>query len=388
MPLADCHSIADLRRLAQARLPRAVFDYLDGAADEELTARWNQEAFRTCRLVPHVLRDVSQPDLSTSVLGERIALPLILAPTGMSRLFHHDGERAVARAAARAGTIYTLSSMATTSIEDVAALTKGPKWFQIYVWRDRAVLRDFFDRCRAGGYQALCLTVDLPVAGKRERDLRNGFTVPPKIRLGTVLDTLRRPYWLWNYLTSPPMRLGNVRAVAGRSDRAFSVIEYTTSQFDPSVSWDDAAWMIREWNGRFAIKGIASPEDARRAVDIGAHAVILSNHGGRQLDQGVAPFEMLAETVDAVAGRAEVILDGGVRRGTDVIKALCLGARACMIGRPYLYGLGAGGEAGVEHALAILRGEIERGMQLLGCARMAELGKEYLRGPENRQPAG
>ena len=371
--LARCHSIADLRRAARRRLPRAVFDYMDGAAEDEVTLRRNSDDFSQYELIPRCLTGVKDVDLSVSVLGVRIAAPFVLAPTGMSRLFHHAGEAAAARAAHKAGTMYSLSSMSTLSIEEVAAAAAGPKLFQLYVWRDRELLRQFINRARAAGYRALCLTVDLPVAGQRERDLRNGFTVPPQLRLANALDILRRPSWLWRFLSGPRLELANVRDHAGAAQDLFSVIDYTTSQFDPGVTWEDLAWMIREWDGPFAIKGILNVADARRAVDAGATAVIVSNHGGRQLDHAPSPLSVLPEIAAAVGDKTEVILDGGVRRGGDVIKALALGAKAVMIGRAYLFGLGAGGEAGVDRALQLLTEEIRRNLMLLGCRSAQEV---------------
>ena len=376
--LSDCHSIADLRRVAMRRLPRAVFDYMDGAAEDEVTLHRNQADFDQYELIPRYLVDVKDVDISVTVLGSEIDVPFILAPTGMSRLFHHTGERAVARAAQKAGTLYSLSSMATTSIEDITDVTDGPKMLQLYVWRDRGILKDFIQRAKASGYTALCLTIDFPVAGQRERDLRNGFTVPPEIRLSNILDTLRRPSWLWGFLTSPRMKLANVHGHATAAENLFSVIDYTTSQFDPSLTWKDVGWMLREWDGPFAIKGILSADDARQAAAVGVTAVIVSNHGGRQLDHAPSPISMLPGIVDAVCDQVEVILDGGVRRGTDVIKALSLGARAVMIGRAYLFGLGAGGEAGVDRSLLLLTDEIRRNMMLVGCTSVKHLGERNI----------
>ncbi len=374
-----CFSIADLRTKAKKRIPAPVFHYMDGAAEDEVTLGQNRNAFSKYQIVPRVLRDVSKVDTSTSILGQTSSLPLVLAPTGMSRLFHYRGEDAVSRAAANAGLIYSLSTMSTFSIEEVAAMTSGPKWFQIYVWRDRELLKSFIERCRDSGYKALCLTVDVPVFGQRERDLRTGVTIPPELTLRSMFDTLIRPQWLMQYLTSARMELANVRGHSSVSNDAFVLAEYTNAQFDPSVDWDAAAWMIQQWKGDFAIKGIMSKADALRAVDIGATAIIVSNHGGRQLDHAPGSFDVLAEIVDAVDGHAEVILDGGVRRGTDVIKALALGAKACMIGRSYLYGLGAGGEAGVDRALGLLGDEIRRNMALLGVTSIADIDASYLR---------
>ena len=377
--LSGCHSIADLRRAAKRRLPKAVFDYMDGAAEDEVTLYRNQADFGRYELLPRFLVDVGNVDLSTRVLGADIDVPFILAPTGMSRLFHHTGERAVARAAQKAGTMYSLSSVSTTSIEDIAGVSDGAKMLQLYVWRDRGILKDFIQRAKASGYTALCLTVDLPLAGQRERDLKNGFTVPPQIRLSNILDTMLRPDWLWGFLTHPRMTLENVREHAIAAENLFSVIDYTTAQFDPSLTWDDMAWMIQEWGGPFAIKGILSVDDARRAADTGVSAVIISNHGGRQLDHSPSPVSVLPAIADAVGDRVEVILDGGIRRGTDVIKALSLGARAVMTGRAYLFGLGAGGEAGVDRALELLRAEIKRNMMLAGCTSVRQLDGRYVR---------
>ncbi len=352
---------------------------MDGAAEDEITLYRNQDDFNRYELIPRFLVDVKDVDLSTTVLGADIDVPFVLAPTGMSRLYHHTGEAAVAAAAKKAGTIYSLSSMATASIEEIAGITDGPKMFQIYVWRDRELLKQFINRAKAGGYSALCLTVDLPTAGNRERDLRNGFTVPPEIRLANIIDTLKRPDWLWHFLTSPRMSLANVRDHATAAKNLFNVIDYTASQFDPSVTWPDVDWMIREWDGPFAIKGILSVDDARRAVETGATALIISNHGGRQLDQSPAPISVLPEIAAAVGDRVELILDGGIRRGADVVKALSLGARAVMIGRAYLFGLGAGGQAGVERALQLLTEEIRRTLMLIGCKSIKELEGKYVR---------
>jgi L-lactate dehydrogenase (cytochrome) len=313
------------------------------------------------------------------VLGQPIDLPLVLAPTGFTRLFHHRGEIAAARAARDAGILYTLSSLSTTSIEELAAAVPGPHWFQLYVWRDRSVLKNFLERCGTSGYAALCLTVDMPTLGQRERDLRNGMTIPPRPRLAAILNTALHPGWLWKFLTTPRIRFANVWHRGGRADTDMTLWGYITDQFDAALTWDDLARMVEDWGGPFAVKGVLRPEEAARAVELGVSAVIVSNHGGRQLDHVPATLEVLPEIVDAVDGRADVILDGGVRRGTDVVKALALGARACMIGRPYLYGLGAGGEPGVARALELLRAEMQRAMMLVGCRSVRELDSGYLR---------
>jgi L-lactate dehydrogenase (cytochrome) len=377
--LDRCHNIDDLRAAARRRLPAPMFHYIDGAADDEFTLRRNTSAFDDYVLVPRYLVDVSRIETDTQVLGAPSRLPLVLAPTGMSRLFHRDGERAVARAAAAAGIPYSLSTVGTCSIEEVAAANGGTKLFQLYILRDRALNAEFMARARESGFHALCLTVDVPVAGNRERDLRTGMSLPPRFGPRGVLDVLRSPAWLWDFLRSPPIELANVAHRAGIAGGATTLARYISEQFDPTVTWDDAARMIDDWGGPFAVKGILSADDARRAVDAGASAVIVSNHGGRQLDGAPGALDCLQEVLDAVGDRVEVILDGGVRRGTHVLKALALGARACMIGRPYLYGLGAGGEAGVRRALGLLAAELVRDMALLGCTRVSEIGPGHVR---------
>lgn len=380
--LRSCFNLDDLRSRAKKRLPRMIFDYLDGGADDEVTLRRNRDGFSKVQLMPHVLRDVSDIDLSTTVLGQPIDLPVILAPTGQTRMFHHTGEVAVARAAAKAGTIYSLSSVSSTSIEDAARASDAPNWFQIYVWRDREITKEFMRRCKEMGYHALCLTVDLPVHGNRERDLRNGLTFPAALTPKTVADVVRHPVWLAHYLTSPKIEIANiVDCPRLQVEPGEGLMEYVAKQFDPSTDWDAAAWMIEQWDGPFLIKGIVNPDDARRAVEIGASGIIVSNHGGRQLDYMPSPIEILPDIVQAVAGRAEIILDGGVRRGTDVLKALALGAQAVMIGRPYLYALAAGGEAGVDRMFELLRAEIHRDMALLGCRKISDLTPEYIHYP-------
>jgi len=377
--LSRCYSVADLRRLAKRRLPRVMFDYIDGAADDEITLYRNNAGFGAYDLITHSLVDVENVDLSTSVMGQDISWPVIMAPTGTSRLFHHEGELAVARATADAETIYSLSSMSSYNIEEVAAETEAPKWFQIYVWKDRAVVKEFIQRCKESGYQALTLTVDVTTLGNRERDLRNGMTVPPRLTFSSVVDAAMHPSWMWHLITSPRITMSNVVGKAGKgTDDINTLGGYARDQLDPSVTWDDMAWMIEEWGGPFAVKGILSAEDANRSIDAGVKGIIVSNHGGRQLDHVPAPIEVLPEIVEAVRDRADVILDGGIRRGTDVIKALALGARACMLGRPYLYGLGAGGQAGVERALELLRAEIHLAMMLVGCTSVHKLDKSFV----------
>ena len=378
--LQHCHDIGDLRAIAQTRIPRAVFDFMDGAAEDEVSMHGNRSSFAQYDLLPEVLTDVSNVNMTTTVMGQTIPFPLILAPTGLSRLFHHQGEKAVATAAARAGLIYSLSSGSSVSIEEIGALTDGPKWFQIYVWKDRALVSEFIARARAANYQALCLTVDVQVYGNRQRDLYNGMTTPLRLSRRLAFDLASHPLWWFNLITKGQPQLANVKDKIGDNVKDLnSQAAYINRQFDRSVTWDDASWMIREWGGPFAIKGILSPADALRAVEIGASGIVVSNHGGRQLDQAAAPIDVLPAIVDAIEGRADIVIDGGVRRGTDIIKALALGAKACMTGRPYLYGLAAGGEAGVSRALDIFSGEIERDMSLLGVTRTADIGPRHLR---------
>lgn len=375
--LKRCYNIARLRERAKKNLPAPMFHYIDGAAGDEWTMRQNTSAFDRWELVPRWLVDVSEIDMSTTVFGQKVDVPFICAPTAMSRLFHHVGEPAVARAAERIGTMYSLSSISTTSIEEAAEATRGPKLFQVYVFKDRGLNREFVQRCKDSGYSALALTVDVPVAGNRERDIVTGMTIPPKLTLASLFDFAMHPRWVWNYFTSPPLELANVRdRIKGD---VTTLVTFFNDQLDRTVNWDDAEWMIKEWGGPFAIKGILSAEDARRAADIGATAVMVSNHGGRQLDTSPAPIEVLPEIVDAVGDRLEVILEGGVRRGVHVLKALALGARVVSFGRPYLYALGAGGEAGVDQALNFFKTDVERDMRLLGCRNVSEIDRSRIR---------
>ena len=364
---ARCHNISDLREAARGRLPRPIFDYLDGAADDELTARRNTAAFDDVSLVPNALVDVATVDTSTTVLGQRIGWPVICSPAGMARMYDPQGELAIARAAARADTIYGLSIASSRRLEDVAAASAGPKMFQLYIFRDRGLTRELIDRCKAAGFSSMCLTVDSSVRGNRERELRGGLGIPLKLSPSALASLARHPRWVIGLLRSGPLSMPNFAERTG-SDDLVAHTRYIDQQLDASVTWDDVGAMIEHWGGPFAIKGVLSVGDARRAADVGATAVTISNHGGRQLDGAAAAVEMVPEIVEAVGDRIEIILEGGIRRGSHVLKALALGAKACSIGRPYLYGLGAGGEAGVDRALSILRTEFVRAMQLSGCA--------------------
>ena len=372
-------NIEDLRKMARKKLPKPLFNYIDGGSDDESNVLGNAHAYDAVKLVPEYLIDVANIDLSTKVLGREISMPLFLGPTGMSRLFHHDGETAVSKAAAAAGTYYALSTVGATTIEDVAAVCDGPKCFQIYVMKDRGLTREFIQRCKDANYDSLMLTVDIPVAGNRERELRYGFTMPPKLNLAGIIGFAARPGWVYRALTHPRAILANVaHKIPEGSSQSTSLMEYIATQFDPSVTWGDLEWMVSEWGGPFVIKGLLSPSDARKAVDAGVTAISVSNHGGRQLDSALSAFEALGPIVDAVGGECEIICDGGIRRGTHVLKALARGATACSIGRPYLFGLAAGGQEGVAKALELLRAEIERDMGLIGCTGISEISGKHI----------
>lgn len=368
--LQRCHTVDDLRTAARRRLPRAAFDYLDGGAEDEVTLRRNRAAFDDWELVPQVLRDVGAVDLRTDVLGVPCALPLVLGPTGFTRMMHPGGERAVAAAAERFGVPYVAATLGTTSLEDIRAVGDAPLWFQLYVWRDRGLSKELLARAQEAGYRALVLTVDTPVPGARERDLRNGLTIPPALDLRTLADGARHLRWWWGLLGSEPLTFANVRHVA---EEPTAVMEFVGAQFDPTVSWDDLGWLADAWDGPLVLKGVLSPADARRAAEHGVDAVVVSNHGGRQLDHVPAALTALDRIVQEVGSDVELLVDSGVRRGTDVAKALALGARAVLIGRPYLYGLAAAGQAGVERALEIYTAELLRVMQLLGVTSVAQL---------------
>ncbi len=378
--LARCANVDDLRRVAERRLPRGVFDYVDGAAEDERTQRRNCEAFHRLEFRPRVLRNVGDVDTGTTLLGRTLPLPLVMAPTGFTRIVESQGELAVARAAARAGVPYSLSTLSTRSIEDVAAVCPGPKWFQVYAWRDRGLVKELVERAAAAGYDALLLTIDTAVLGRRERDVRSGFTLPPKVGLETLVDGALHPAWTLDFLRSEPIAFSNVvgRSVGDGSD-AVSLADYINSQFDPGLDWDDVAWLRGIWDGPVILKGIQSVIDAERAAAEGIPAIALSNHGGRQLDGSPAPLELVAETAERVGDRLEILCDGGVRRGSDIAKAVALGARACMIGRAYLYGLGAGGERGVDLVLRWFAEGLERTLALAGARSIGELSRDFVR---------
>jgi L-lactate dehydrogenase (cytochrome) len=377
--IQQCFSIADLKKAAKKAIPSVMFDYIEGGAEDERTIARNKQSFLNYEFVPRVLRDVSRIDLSTQVQDVASRLPIVIAPTAMSRMFHYQGELAVARAAKSRGIPYSLSTLSTYSIEEVAAVSDIPGFFQIYVWKEAEMIDDFMQRCKNNGYQGLMLTVDMPTPGNRERDYRNGHGNPKQQKRKVALGALTKPRWLYRFLTSPSMRMANMVEHLPHGGDLAKTIESVNRQFDASVTWDRAKQMRDKWQGKFLIKGIQSLADAKKAVEIGATGIVISNHGGRQLDGAPPAMDILPEIRDAVGKDLEIIIDGGVRRGSDVIKAIALGATACLIGRPYLYGLAAAGEAGVDKALSIFETEMERVMMLIGCDSIAKLDESYIR---------
>jgi L-lactate dehydrogenase (cytochrome) len=385
--LKNCYRTRDFRQLAKQRLPAPIFHYIDGGSDDEVTLARNTSAFDDVDLVPNVLAGIDDVDLSVNVLGRQLELPLLMSPTAMQRAFHHDGEFAIARAAEKYGSMFGVSTLGTRSIEELGEFTDAAKFFQIYVHHDAALTTDLIERCQAAEFDALVLTVDTIVAGNRERDYLTGMATPPRLTPKSFASFATHLRWAGNYLLREPFDLPNIRGYikAGRKTQ-ISVVDYINTQMKSAISWDDAAQMIEEWGGPFAVKGVMSVDDARRCVDIGATAIMVSNHGGRQLDGSRAPFDQLDAILDAVGGRIEVILDGGVRRGTHVLKALAAGATACSGGRMYLYALAGAGFAGVDRALGLLRDEIERDLKLMGCRTLAELSPAMLaRRPGRRE---
>ncbi len=378
--LSRVHNIDDFRALAKRRLPWPVFDYIDGAADDERTRQRNRAAFDDCDLVPRVLAGVADIDMSVEIFGRRLAMPLFLSPTALQRLFHWQGERAVARAAAKFGTMAGLSSLATVSIAEFAALSNAPKMFQLYVHKDEGLNRAMIDAAKDAGMDVVALTVDTIVGGNRERCLRSGFTSPPRLTPSSMLSYATKPRWTLDYLLRERFSLPNLEAyVTAGSSVPASVADYFTTMLDQSLDWKRAESIAKHWGGHFCLKGVMALEDARRAVDIGASAIMVSNHGGRQLDGSRAPFDALAEIVDAVGDKIDVICDGGITRGSHILKALSVGAKACSGGRLYLYALAAAGEAGVERALHLLHAELVRDMKLMGARSVAELSRDNLR---------
>ncbi len=380
MRLTDCHNVEDFRRLAKARLPSPIFNYIDGAADDERTKDRNTSSFDDCYLVPNVLAGVSEIDMSATVMGKRIAMPLLLSPTALQRLFHWQGERAVGATAQTFDTWFGISSLATVSIEEVGETIKSPKLFQLYIHKDKGLNASMIERCKAAKFDAIALTVDTIVSGNRERCLRSGFTSPPRFTPASVLSYATHPGWVANYLLREKFALPNLQThVDAGTNVAVSVAEYFNTMLDTSMDWKMAEKVRADWGGHFCLKGIMSVEDAKRAVDIGATAIMISNHGGRQLDGSRSPFDQIAEIADAVGGKIDIICDGGVRRGSHVLKAIAAGATACSGGRLYLYALAAAGEPGVRRIVGKLRDEIERDMKLMGVRSVSELNSSLLR---------
>lgn len=370
--LASAASVWDLRDIARKRTPRAPFDYTDGAADEEISIRRSREAYRRVEWKPRVLRDVSVVDMSTTLLGVPSAMPVAFAPTGFTRMMQHEGEWAVGRAAERAGITMALSTLGTASPEDLA--TAAPdlnRWFQLYLFKDRGFSAELLHRAKANGFSAVILTVDTAIAGLRQRDVRNGLTVPPSLTVKTLFDMGRHPSWWFNLLTTEPLEFGSFRHSDG------TVAELIAHAFEPTLNWADIDWLREHWIGPLVIKGIQGVEDAKLAVDHGADAVIVSNHGGRQLDRAPTTFELLPDVVDAVGDRIEVYVDGGIMDGADVVAAVAQGAQAAFVGRAFLYGLMAGGEHGVDRVLELLGAGIERTLQLLGVTSLADLDRTH-----------
>ena len=380
MRITQCHNYKDFRKLAKSRLPGPIFDYIDGAADDEITYKRNSKSFDEVDLIPNVLAGVENVSMETEIMGQKLSLPFYCAPTALQRLFHHEGEKAVAKAASKHNTMFGVSSLSTVTVESIADITNGPKLFQFYFHKDRGLNNALLQRAKDAKFNVLALTVDTITGGNRERDLRSGFTSPPKLTLDSILSFALHPMWAWNFFTKEKFDMPHLSGyVTEGTNLAVSVGEYFSTMLDQSMNWDDAEKLCSQWNGEFALKGIMSVEDAKRAVDIGCTGIMVSNHGGRQLDGSRAPFDQLAEICDAVGDKIDVICEGGIQRGTHILKALSVGAKCCSIGRYYLYALAAAGEAGVERALNQLKIEIERDMKLMGVTKIDQLSRSNIR---------
>ena len=379
MRLKDCHNFHDFRKLADKRLPGPIFNYIDGGADDESTYRRNSASFNDCDLVPKVLTGVSDIDLSVTVMGQKLDMPVYCSPTALQRLFHHRGERAVAAAAEKFGTMFGVSSLGTTSLEEIAQQINTPQVYQFYFHKDRGLNNAMMDRAKDAGIQVMMLTVDSITGGNRERDLRTGFSIPFRLTLGGMLEFAMKPMWGINYVTHEKFSLPQLQEHVDMSGGASSIGDYFTNMLDPSMNWNDVEEMVKRWDGEFCLKGIMSVADAKRAVDIGCTGIVISNHGGRQLDGSRSSFDQLAEIVDAVGDKIDVLFDSGIQRGTHVLKALSLGAKAVGIGRMYLYGLSAAGQPGVERVLQLMHDELVRDMKLMGCSRIDELSPNNVR---------
>ena len=378
--LSKAADVGDLRTMAKKRMPAGCFDYIDGAAQDEVTAVNNVSSFKNYYFRPRVLRDVAAISTTTTLLGGQIPFPVMIAPTGFDRIAHSQGELAVARAAKRAGIPYSLSTMGTRSIEEVAEVNDGRKWFQVYVWRDKPLLKEMLERAAASGYEGIMITVDTAVLGRRERDVRRGFSLPPKVGLDTIIDGIRHPRWTSDFLRAEPIQFANVKgsSAVGDGSTPVTLSDYINSQFDPALSWSDIEWFRDNWPGMIMIKGVQTVEDAEIAADMKLDGVILSNHGGRQLDYAPSPIDLVAPVADAVGDRTAVICDGGVRRGSDIVKAVAMGADACMIGRAYFYALGAAGERGGDWVLEFLRAGVEHTMALSGVGSIDDLTRDLI----------
>ncbi|GAF49046.1 putative oxidoreductase [Rhodococcus wratislaviensis NBRC 100605] len=374
--LESALSIADLRSIAERRTPRAVFDYVDGASDAEITAERNRRAFESAVFIPEVLNSVAHPDLTTQVLGSTISFPLVFAPTGYTRMMHHEGEAAVARVAARNGIPYTLSTVGTSTVEEVCEVSPhGDKWFQLYLTNNEAINEDLVDRALRSGFSTIMLTVDTAVAGHHLKDIRNGLTIPPALTARTFLDMSRHPYWWVNKLTTPQIGFASLRDAPGMVD----AVDVAGAVFEPRLNYSHLEWLRKRWPHRLLVKGILDGRDAERVISIGADGVVVSNHGGRQLDRTPATLDVLPAVRNAVGPDATVLIDSGITHGQDIIAALALGADAVMVGRAYLYGLMSGGERGVERAVEILRNDYQKSLQLLGLDSTAKIGRQHVR---------
>lgn len=373
--LSDCLNIEDYRKAARRRAHKMVFDYIDGGSDDEVARFEGASAFEDYRIVHRVLSGVDKPDMSTTIMGQKIDVPFILSPAAGNRLFHTDGEIGPAKAAETVGTVYCLSTLSSRSIEDIAASTSGPKWFQLYVWKDRVLVKEMLARAKAAGYTGLVLTVDFPITGNRERDPRNGFTIPPKLGPKQIWHAINAPLWSLDYVTKPSVKYANLR----EDTSAVSLNEFVAQQLSADFSWSDAEWLLGEWNGPALIKGVARPDDAKRAIQTGFNAISLSNHGGRQLGCSPAPIHCVQDVRQIIGNDAELIVDGGVRRGTDVLKAIALGADAVSFARPYLYGLAAFGVKGAVQAVQQIADAVERDMILAGVGSLNELEESFIR---------
>ena len=377
--IKNCNNTDDFRNLAKSKLPSPVFHYIDGGADDEITLKRNRDSYETCDLVPNVLKGVEEVDISTTVMGQRIDMPLFCSPTAVQRLFHYDGERAVSKAAQKFGTMFGVSSLSTVSLEEIGKSITTPKMFQMYYHKDRGLTESMLERCHESNFDVLALTVDTIVTGNRERDLRTGFSMPLRLSLESILSFITHPMWGINFLLREKFDLPILKDHIPEANFAISLSDYFSKMLDQSMNWKDAEELRKKWGKQFCLKGIMSVEDAKRAVDIGATGIILSNHGGRQLDGSRSPFDQLSEIVDAVGDKIDIICEGGITRGTHVLKALSLGAKACSGGRMYLYALAAGGQKGVEKALSNLRNEMIRDMKLMGCTKISDLKRDNIR---------